>query len=374
MKSGWTETLLGEVITLQRGFDLPERERSAGSVPIVSSSGITGYHATSKVAAPGVVTGRYGTLGQVFYLDTDFWPLNTTLWVKDFKGNDQLYISFLLRTLNLQSQNSAGAVPGVNRNALHMLPVKIPTRTVQKKIASILRAYDDLIENNTRRIKILEQMAQMLYREWFGWCQSYSDYVDFLEGPGLRKWDFRDTGIPFLNVRNIIDHDIDTSKSHCVELDSGTGKYRHFLLAEGDHVVSSSGTLGRVATVRKRHLPVMLNTGIIRMRVKAPAFGKWQIKHFLESEYFQKQILSFAMGVAQIHFGPSHLKKMKVIAPPLGIGQRYEAIVNPIEESVCNLVERNNILRTTRDLLLPKLVSGEVSVEQIEKEAVAKMV
>src|SRR6266702_3604109 len=109
MKSGWTETLLGEVITLQRGFDLPERERSAGSVPIVSSSGITGYHATSKVAAPGVVTGRYGTLGQVFYLDTDFWPLNTTLWVKDFKGNDQLYISFLLRTLNLQSQNSAGA-------------------------------------------------------------------------------------------------------------------------------------------------------------------------------------------------------------------------------------------------------------------------
>jgi len=118
----------------------------------------------------------------------------------------------------------------------------------------------------------------------------------------------------------------------------------------------------------------MLNTGIIRMRVKAPAFGKWQIKHFLESEYFQKQILSFAMGVAQIHFGPSHLKKMKVIAPPLGIGQRYEAIVNPIEESVCNLVERNNILRTTRDLLLPKLVSGEVSVEQIEKEAVAKMV
>src|SRR6266702_8488463 len=163
----WKYCSLGDVLTLQRGFDLPERNRRVGNVPIVSSSGISGYHDIGKVCGPGVVTGRYGTLGEVFYVDKDYWPLNTTLYVKDFKGNDPLFLSYFLRTLNLAHQNVAGAVPGLNRNALHLLPVSIPPLPTQRKIAFILSAYDDLIENNTRRIAILEEMAQSLYREWF---------------------------------------------------------------------------------------------------------------------------------------------------------------------------------------------------------------
>jgi hypothetical protein len=97
---GWTDRILGDVLTLQRGFDLAERLRVPGHVPIVSSSGVSGYHSVAKVKAPGVVTGRYGTLGEVFYVDEDFWPLNTTLWVKDFKGNHPRFVSFLLQTLN----------------------------------------------------------------------------------------------------------------------------------------------------------------------------------------------------------------------------------------------------------------------------------
>jgi type I restriction enzyme S subunit len=88
-------------------------------VPIVSSSGITGFHSEARVIGPGVITGRYGTLGEVFYVDREFWPLNTTLYVRDFKGNDPLFLSYFLRTLDLSSQNTAGAVPGLNRKALH---------------------------------------------------------------------------------------------------------------------------------------------------------------------------------------------------------------------------------------------------------------
>ncbi len=81
----WKSCKLGDVVTLQRGFDLPKNKRKEGKVPIVSSSGVSGYHATAKVAAPGVVTGRYGTLGEVFHIKKEFWPLNTTLYVRDFK-------------------------------------------------------------------------------------------------------------------------------------------------------------------------------------------------------------------------------------------------------------------------------------------------
>ncbi len=167
MAADWIECRLGDVITLKRGYDLSTAQRHAGGVPVVSSSGISGYHNETKVKGPGVVTGRYGTLGEVFFVRGDFWPLNTTLYVQDFKGNDPLFISYFLRTLNFASQNVAGAVPGVNRNYLHMLQVRVPPLPTQRKIADILSAYDDLIENNTRRIKILEEMAQTIYREWF---------------------------------------------------------------------------------------------------------------------------------------------------------------------------------------------------------------
>jgi restriction endonuclease S subunit len=100
MAGEWKESALGEVLELKRGYDLPQQQRHSGHVPIVSSSGITDYHAEAMVKGPGVVTGRYGTLGDVFYIPEDFWPLNTTLYVRDFKGNDPRFISYFLRSIS----------------------------------------------------------------------------------------------------------------------------------------------------------------------------------------------------------------------------------------------------------------------------------
>lgn len=99
----WRETTLGQVIELKRGYDLPTRDRRPGPYPVVSSSGISGYHDEAKVKAPGVVTGRYGTIGEVFYILEDFWPLNTSLYVRDFKVNDIRFISYFLRTLSFSA-------------------------------------------------------------------------------------------------------------------------------------------------------------------------------------------------------------------------------------------------------------------------------
>ena len=96
--SEWKTTELGNVITLKRGYDLPQQKRKSGLIPIFSSSGVSGSHNTAMVKAPGVITGRYGTIGQVFYADTDFWPLNTTLYVEDFHGNDPQFIYYFLKT------------------------------------------------------------------------------------------------------------------------------------------------------------------------------------------------------------------------------------------------------------------------------------
>ncbi len=120
---GWSIKKLGEVGELQRGFDLPKEKRKKGSIPIISSGGVTGYHDTPKAMAPGVVTGRYGSIGDVFYIDQDYWPLNTALWVKDFHGNDEKFIYYLLCSFNFEKFSDKTGVPGVNRNDLHSIKV-----------------------------------------------------------------------------------------------------------------------------------------------------------------------------------------------------------------------------------------------------------
>ena len=146
----WREMALGEVIELKRGYDLPKRKRIPGSVPLVSSSGISDCHIEAKVQGPGVVTGRYGTLGEVYFVPGDFWPLNTTLYVRDFKGNAPRFIAYLLKSFDFSAYSDKAAVPGVNRNHLHQAPVRVPALPKQRAIAHILGTLDDKIELNRR--------------------------------------------------------------------------------------------------------------------------------------------------------------------------------------------------------------------------------
>ena len=141
----WESCLLGDVITLQRGFDLPNRLRFSGDVPIVSSAGVMDYHNETPLSGPGVVTGRYGTIGEVFFVEEDYWPLNTTLFVSDFKGNDPLFVSYLLKTVDFKSHSGKSGVPGINRNDIHEIPVKCPPQKEQKIVAKALLDGDSTI-------------------------------------------------------------------------------------------------------------------------------------------------------------------------------------------------------------------------------------
>jgi type I restriction enzyme S subunit len=161
-------TTLGEIISLQRGYDLTEDQRRPGSVPVVGSAGVHGHHDTARANGPGVTLGRSGaSFGHVTYIREGFWLHNTTLFVTDFKGNEPLFIRYLLESLDLSFLNSGSAQQSLNRNYVYGVQVRKFSLPLQRRIAAILSAYDDLIENNTRRIQILERMAQAIYREWF---------------------------------------------------------------------------------------------------------------------------------------------------------------------------------------------------------------
>jgi type I restriction enzyme S subunit len=143
---GWRHEKLENVAFLQRGFDLPTSNRVTGKVPIISSGGISGYHNLAQCQAPGVVTGRYGSIGDVFFVEEEYWPLNTSLWVKNFCGNNPKYIYYLLSKIDFAKFSDKTGVPGINRNDLHAIKVPVPPLPEQQKIAQILSTWDKAIE------------------------------------------------------------------------------------------------------------------------------------------------------------------------------------------------------------------------------------
>lgn len=143
--AGWAQCKLGDALTLQRGFDLPQRLRKEGNIPIISSSGENGWHNKAIISPPGIVTGRYGTIGEVFFIDRPFWPLNTTLYVREFNGITPFYAYFLLKTVDFQSHSGKSGVPGVNRNDVHQENILLPPIKEQIAITTTLSNVDELI-------------------------------------------------------------------------------------------------------------------------------------------------------------------------------------------------------------------------------------
>ena len=207
--NNWHECELGSVVTLKRGYDLPQQKRIDGNVPIFSSSGISGYHNTPMVSAPGVITGRYGTIGQVFFSSIDYWPLNTTLYVEDFHGNDPLFIYFFLKTIQWEKYQSASAVPGINRNAVHTEIVSIPDKETQGQIADILAVLDRKIKNSQQINDNLYQQAMALFTETFltypfeGESIPLYDFADYINGAAFKPADYSEDGLPIIKIAEL---------------------------------------------------------------------------------------------------------------------------------------------------------------------------
>jgi type I restriction enzyme S subunit len=168
----WESKSLRNVCTLQRGFDLPTHSRTPGPFPLVTSSGITDTHIEARVKGPGVVTGRSGSIGKVFLVEEDFWPLNTTLYVSDFHGNEPRFIQRLLVHFDLAGHATGTGVPTLNRNFVHDEIVRIPRpAALQRALADELDSLESELErfraNAQARLRCLDALKQSLLHQAF---------------------------------------------------------------------------------------------------------------------------------------------------------------------------------------------------------------
>lgn len=156
----WTTGRVDTFFVLQRGFDITAKQAKEGDIPVISSSGFAYYHSTGKLDGSGVITGRKGKLGSVFYVEGKYWPHDTTLWVKDFKGNDPRFVYWFLLSMNLGQYDAATSVPTLNRNNIHKLVVSFPPIPEQIEIAKILDSYNDginLQQQHRAHLKVIKK-------------------------------------------------------------------------------------------------------------------------------------------------------------------------------------------------------------------------
>ncbi len=374
----WRDCRLGDVITLQRGHDLPESDRQPGDVPVVTSSGITGRHNIAKAQAPGVVTGRYGTLGDVYFLREDYWPHNTALYVKDFRGTHPHFAAYFLENSLRNYQSDKAAVPGIDRNVLHDLKVRVPDRQVQERIVDSLSPYDDLIENNRRRMVLLEESARQVYQEWFvrirfpghehtrvldgvpeGWTRkAIGDYYNTSSGgtPSRKVPEYFTGDIPWVKTGELLGgFVIDTEEKITEEaVHNSSAKLfpkRTVLVALYGATVGALGVLSMPATTNQACCAVIPTD-------TSPGFAY----AYLTLAHNRERLVGLSAGAAQKNISQQLVREFPFLVPGQTIQETFNRFVEPTFDQFENLQRQNQKLRAVRDLLLPRLMSGEVAV------------
>lgn len=158
----WEDGTIEDLFILQRGYDLPIQNRTNGCYPIFAASGFSGGHVEYKVSAPGVTTGRSGILGKVFFVQENFWPLNTSLYIRGFKKGTPLFSYFVLKNIDLESFNAGSAVPTLNRNHVHDFSITIPPVDLIKNFESLMIPNFKKIDSNEKQIRTLEKLRDNL--------------------------------------------------------------------------------------------------------------------------------------------------------------------------------------------------------------------
>lgn len=373
----WKECKLGDVITLQRGHDLPKSKMMNGTIPVAGSNGIIGYHNEATTKGPGITIGRSGNLGNAYFYNTDFWAHNTTLYVKDFKGNDEIFIYYFLKTFDFKQFNVGSAVPTLNRNHIHPIDVVIPPLPEQRAIASVLSSLDDKIDLLHRQNKTLEAMAETLFRQWFveeadeEWeLTTLGQHTEAFrglsyKGSGLTE---KGLGMPMHNLNSV--YEGGGYKTDGIKFYSLDYKERH-LVSPGDIIVANTeqGHEFRLIGFPAIVPDTFGDIGIFSQHIYKliPKNGTYLSREFiyylLMSNSMREQVLSATNGSTVNMLAIDGLQIPNFKLPPKIKVIEFTELVSAYWDKIS---KNNNHVRTLeklRDTLLPKLMSGEVRVE-----------
>ncbi len=404
----WKRTTLSNFVSLQRGHDLPEPERRAGDVPVMGSFGLTGWHDTTKCSGPGVTVGRSGaSFGVVSYVDRDYWPLNTALYVTDFHGNDERFVYYLLKTIDFTAYNTGSAQPSLNRNHLVNIAVDLPELAEQRAIVNALGSLDDKIEGNRRTGRALEGLARGVFKAWFvdfepvkakaagatafpgmppetfatlptrltdselgpvpeGWTTAtLRDLATFITGgtPSKSEPNFWNGTFPWVSAKDM--HGRIISDSELRLTDAGRDSVRRIAPRHATLMVIRGMSLMTEVRIgwctREVAFNQDLRAFIAREGVPPEFIHLWLTS---SEEQLMQLVDTASHGTGRIL--TDRLDSMTIARPHDGVMRAFQETSQPIMALRELLHSESAKLGTLRDYLLPRLLSGRVRVGEVE--------
>jgi type I restriction enzyme S subunit len=429
MSATWRTGKLGDFIELKRGYDLAQAKRIPGPYPLVSSAGVSDCHSEPMAKGPGVVTGRYGTIGKVYFVEQDFWPLNTTLYVRDFKGNDPKFINYFLKTVDFLAYSDKAAVPGLNRNHLHEACSVIPDKATQLEIAAMLGALDDRITLLRETNATLEGIAQALFKSWFvdfdpvraniarrsreggnpdakGGSEALDSRLRENDGPVLDEAtarlfpdSFEESAlglvprgwgtVPIYDIATFINgaaYKAFKPNADCrgrpiikiAELKSGVTSQtaysevampEKYLIETGDILFSWSGNPDTsIDTFVWTFEPAWLNQHIFRVLPREHRERSFvlQILRHLKPVFTEMARNKQTTGLG--HVTVADMKREHIAMPTVELLRYFDLSVGPIHTRISENQKQAQTLATLRDTLLPRLISGQLRLPAVQQQ------
>ena len=378
-----THTSWGEICTLEYGKALrdyvPEQTETS-CFRVFGTNGPIGWTAQKLSDEAGIIVGRKGAYRGIHFSPDPFFVIDTAYYLRPKNTKLDLgWAYYKLLTVDLDQVDVGAAIPTTNREAFYALPVSIPESQVQRDVAAVLSTYDELIEINRRRMGLLEKAARLLYEEWFvrlrfpgheltkitnrlplGWARKpLEEVAEFRLGKMLDQAKNKGDLLPYLANVNVRwgSFEFDNLRTMRFEDD----ELETYGLKFGDIVMCEGGEPGRCA-IWKEQLPgMMIQKAIHRIRSKAGMNHEY-LYQSLRNQGQSGHLATLFTGATIKHFPREKLAKVTVFVPPAQLLDLFTSHVRPIENQIGILENQNQKLRTARDLLLPRLMSGEIEV------------
>ncbi|WP_154953341.1 restriction endonuclease subunit S [Klebsiella grimontii] len=374
--SQWIKTKLGEIVILNYGKALKAQDRNAGSIPVYSSGGLTGWHNKALINEQGIIIGRKGTVGKAYLTYGPFWCIDTAYYILPNPSKyDFVFLFYLLKTLGLEELNEDSAVPGLNRDTAYSQEILLPSLPEQKAIASVLSSLDDKIDLLHRQNKTLESMAETLFRQWFDvdsndeWQEKNVLDIFTLVGGGTPKTsvaEYWTDEIPWISGGDISaahqGYLYSTEKSISLAgLQNSSAK----LLPKNSTVISARGTVGKYALLARDMAFSQSNYGIVSK------IGSYPFFIYLLVGFIVDDLLTAAYGSVFDTITTRTFESVNLKFPSLNSIEKFNEEISPIFSKKETNTQQIKTLENLRDTLLPKLMSGEVRVQYAEEAIVS---
>lgn len=386
---GWSNTNIGDFAPLQRGFDLPNRDRINGIYPVVYSNGVMNFHNTYQVKGPGVITGRSGTIGKVHYVNDDYWPHNTALWVKQFNNAIPKYVYYLYTYIGFDRFSSGSGVPTLNRNDAHSFAITVPTKKEeQTAIANALSDVDALLTELEKLIAKKQAIKTASMQQLLTGKTRLPQFTTYSEGEkqgqpkGTKSselgeipddWEvlilselcdvrdgthdspkYQDNGVPLVTSKNIVNDTLDLSNVSLISDNDALEIDKRSKVHKGDIIMSMIGTVGSAVLLNDAPEFCIKNVALFKPK---KVMGSFLIQ-LIRSKYFQEALKDSIDGGIQKFVSLGTLRAMSITLPPEKEQRALAIIFTDMDNEIQTLEQRLTKTRQIKQGMMQQLLTG----------------